>query len=288
MPTFISYSQKDEAAFTTLCLALEGQKIDYWDPKTMRVGASLKEQIRESIKKCDACIFLATHNSIDSEWCLAEMGAFWGAGKTVIVFMADSSLSENEVPVQFKGDLWTRDTRKVLESVKAELTAATERRKARLADKPKLVSAMTIDMLYDFISSIQVSYSRTTSEAMILLREMFSDNQADAAAFALPLLNGLVGAPAEILHSAGVRYWKYTFTLTTDTGEWVGFACSMINAASADGYNNCLLVRYDGKLCVAAVTVGAVWEQAGDVLGYGDIIASAGAANLGHPFSLKP
>jgi hypothetical protein len=287
MPAFISYSQKDEAAYTTLSVALEGQKIDYWDPKTMRVGASLREQLREGIKKCDVCIFLATHNSIASQWCLAEIGAFWGAGRTVIVFMADSSLSENEIPVQFKGDLWSRDIRKVIDTVRAETTAANERRKARSSNKPKLVSAMSVDMLYDLISSIQVSANRTVSEAMILLRETFSDNEADSAAFALPLVNTLVGVPAEILQSAAIRYWKYTFTLTTDTAQWLGFSNSMINATTVDGYNKCLLVRFDGKFCVAALTLSAIWDRGGDVFGYGDIIASAGLATLGHPISLK-
>jgi hypothetical protein len=136
---------------------------------------------------------------------------------------------------------------------------------------------MSIDMLYGFIASIQLGSNRTVSDAMILLREAFSDNKADAAAFGLPLLNRLLGVPAEILQSLSKRYWEYSFTLTTDSGEWDGFSNSMIRATSVDGYN----------ICASALTVSAVWDRGGDVFGYGDVIAHAGAATLGHSFSLK-
>src|SRR5262249_27100193 len=66
----------------------------------------------------DACVFLATKRSVDSKWCMAELGAFWGARKQVIAFVADPDVSEEQLPEQFKGNLWTRDARKVLEAVK--------------------------------------------------------------------------------------------------------------------------------------------------------------------------
>jgi len=48
---------------------------------------------------------------------MAELGAFWGAGKHVIIFLADPEITETQLPDQFQGDLWTRDARRVLSSI---------------------------------------------------------------------------------------------------------------------------------------------------------------------------
>jgi hypothetical protein len=50
---------------------------------------------------------------------MAELGAFWGAGKHVIVFLADPEIIEAQLPAQFQGNLWTRDARRVLEAIQA-------------------------------------------------------------------------------------------------------------------------------------------------------------------------
>jgi hypothetical protein len=50
---------------------------------------------------------------------MAELGAFWGAGKQVIIFLADPEVSEAQLPAQFQGNLWTRDARRVLETIRA-------------------------------------------------------------------------------------------------------------------------------------------------------------------------
>ncbi|HSM05398.1 MAG TPA: toll/interleukin-1 receptor domain-containing protein [Longimicrobiales bacterium] len=117
MSVFVSHSQQDEAAYSTLCLTLDGAQVDRWDPEEMAIGWSLADQLREAIRSCDACVFLATKRSVGSSWCMAELGAFWGAGKQVIVFLADAEVDEADLPVQFSGTLWTRDARRVLETV---------------------------------------------------------------------------------------------------------------------------------------------------------------------------
>jgi TIR domain len=85
----------------------------------MAVGQSLADQLRQAIRICDACVFLATKRSVASQWCMAELGAFWGAGKQVIIFLIDPEISEAQLPAQFQGNLSTRDARRVLESIKA-------------------------------------------------------------------------------------------------------------------------------------------------------------------------
>lgn len=116
---FISYSLKDEAPFTSLCLALEAANVPYWKGQ-LRAGASLKDQLRDAISKCDICIFIATRSSVTSQWCLNEIGAFWGAGKRIIIFSANPDI-ENKLPPLFKGDYWTCDARAVISQVKEEL-----------------------------------------------------------------------------------------------------------------------------------------------------------------------
>lgn len=121
MPAFISHSFKDEAIYSAICLALDGAGLDRWDPATMTPGGSLSDQLHKAIQGCEVCIFLATRSSIESPWCLAEVGAFWGSGKTVIIFLADPDLTDSILPPQFKGNLMARTAHKLIEAVKNEI-----------------------------------------------------------------------------------------------------------------------------------------------------------------------
>jgi hypothetical protein len=121
MPAFISHSFKDEAIYSAICLALDGAGIDRWDPATMTPGDSLSDQLRKAISGCEACIFLATRSSIESPWCLAEVGAFWGSGKTVIIFLADPDLTDSILPPQFRGHLMARNAHKLIEATRNEI-----------------------------------------------------------------------------------------------------------------------------------------------------------------------
>jgi hypothetical protein len=50
---------------------------------------------------------------------MAELGAFWGAGKQVMIFITDAEIGEAHLPIQFQGNLWTRDAGKVITSIQA-------------------------------------------------------------------------------------------------------------------------------------------------------------------------
>jgi hypothetical protein len=119
MSIFVSHSQQDEATYSNFCLALDGAGVKRWNQEEMAIGQSLADQLRQAIRICDACVFLATKRSVESKWCMAELGAFWGTGKSVIIFLADPDISEAELPAQFKGNLSTRDARRVLEAMQA-------------------------------------------------------------------------------------------------------------------------------------------------------------------------
>src|SRR5687768_8243488 len=133
MAAFISHSQKDRKSYTTLRAALEGQNVICWDPDEMDAGSSLRDQLRQAINVCDVCIFLATKNSIESDWCMAEVGAFWGGGKKVIVFMPDDDMNETHLPPQLQGDLRAEDFDRLVRSTKKLIFEAEERKRLEAA-----------------------------------------------------------------------------------------------------------------------------------------------------------
>jgi hypothetical protein len=117
MPAFISHSFKDEAVYSAICLAVDAGGIKRWDPATMPAGESLADQLRDAIRECEVCAFIATRRSIESPWCLAELGAFWGAGKRVLLFMVDPDLSDPMLPPQFKGNLRVNTAQELIKAL---------------------------------------------------------------------------------------------------------------------------------------------------------------------------
>jgi hypothetical protein len=106
MPIFVSHSNDDEALYSAVCVALDFGGFARWDPSTMLPGESLAVQLRAAIQTCKTCIFIATPRSVRSAWCLAELGAFWGAGnKKIFLFVAGPDIADADFPPQFKGDL---------------------------------------------------------------------------------------------------------------------------------------------------------------------------------------
>ncbi len=108
MTVFISHSFDDQPEFENVTDWLDRLDVPYWKPAEIKSGASLRGQLRQAVGSCSVCIFVATHNSVASSWCGAELGAFWGADIPVIVYLADSSLPEEALPPILQGDVWDR------------------------------------------------------------------------------------------------------------------------------------------------------------------------------------
>ena len=106
MTVFISHSFQDKPEFDNIVDALAQASVPYWNPSNVGAGASLRDQLREAVARCDVCVFIATHQSLKSSWCGAELGAFWGASKPVIVYLADSSVKDDLLPPIVQGDVW--------------------------------------------------------------------------------------------------------------------------------------------------------------------------------------
>jgi CheY-like chemotaxis protein len=105
MTVFISHSFEDQAEFENVTDWLDRVGVPYWKPAEIKPGASLRGQLRQAIKSCSVCIFVATHKSAKSSWCGAELGAFWGADIPIIVYIADGSLLEGDLPPILHGDV---------------------------------------------------------------------------------------------------------------------------------------------------------------------------------------
>lgn len=116
---YISYRLKDKAPYTSLCLALEYEGLPYWK-QNLKSGVSLKDQLQEALSKCDVCIFIATPDSVKAPWCMNEVGAFWGAGRRIIVFAAHAGI-EDKLPPLFIGDYWISDAREVMRQAREAL-----------------------------------------------------------------------------------------------------------------------------------------------------------------------
>jgi hypothetical protein len=102
MMAFISHSFQNKPEFENIVDALEQRGVPYWNPVEIKPGASLREQLRVAVDRCDVCIFVARRDSIESKLVGAELGAFWGAGKPVIGYLAEASLAEEELPPIFR------------------------------------------------------------------------------------------------------------------------------------------------------------------------------------------
>lgn len=118
MTAFISHSFENEPEFENVTDALELRGVEFWNPAEILLGASLREQLRSAVDRCKLCIFIATRQSVNSSWCGAELGAFWGTGKPIIVYLAEASLRDDELPQIVQGDVWERRISRIADRAK--------------------------------------------------------------------------------------------------------------------------------------------------------------------------
>jgi TIR domain-containing protein len=123
MPTFISHHMKeapDETEYQRLTSELRKAGIEFFDRDSIKPGETLASQLIEGIRTCGSCIFLATEKSVNSRWCLSELGAFWNAGRTIVAYAPDANFSDDTLPPLLKGHAWTDDIAQVIKVLKNE------------------------------------------------------------------------------------------------------------------------------------------------------------------------
>src|SRR5437763_5799273 len=113
MTVFISHSFDDQSEFENVTDWLDRLGVPYGKPAEIKSGASLRGQLRQAVGSCSVCIFVATHKSVKSSWCGAELGAFWGSGIPVIVYLADGSLPDEALPPIVQGDVWDKNLKSI-------------------------------------------------------------------------------------------------------------------------------------------------------------------------------
>jgi CheY-like chemotaxis protein len=150
MTAFISHSFDNKPEFENVTDALQHRGVDFWNPAEIRPGASLREQLRAAVERCRVCIFIATRQSVDSSWCGAELGAFWGAGKPIIVYLAEASLKDSDLPQIVQGDVWERRIAKIADRAK-EIAAHAPTSGGRHAKGDASVSHLTVEQLEKLI-----------------------------------------------------------------------------------------------------------------------------------------
>jgi len=153
MPVFISHAFENKPEFENVVDALERDGVAYWDPREVRSGAPLREQLRAAVNHCEACIFIATKRSVGSIWCGSELGAFWGASKPVIVYLAEASLEESALPSVVQGDVWERRISRVSWRAKELLAARDNAASAAAGPRESSVAQLTVEQFEKLIVS---------------------------------------------------------------------------------------------------------------------------------------
>ncbi len=160
---FISHSFDNQPEFENVTDWLDQLHVSYWHPSEIKTGsASLSDQLRAAVQQCSVCVFVATHAAVKSSWCGAELGAFWGANVPIIVYLADSSLPDKNLPPILQGTAWERKV-SVVASRAAELDARAADHSAPEAST--LVSNMNASQLEKVVTSaISLVLAQTAKE----------------------------------------------------------------------------------------------------------------------------
>jgi hypothetical protein len=295
MSVFISHSFQDKAEFDNVAEALEERGIVVWKPEEMMAGGLLSEKLRQSVVNAELCVFVATRHSVESNWCGAELGAFWGAQKPVIIYMAESSLGGEALPGQFKGHLFERRIRRVVDTVEACLE------KTRAAPTPD-VGANTLSLAEMSSEDLKTLISEAVGSAQSI---GFAESTLFRLDFAVPsdgkvqdsemrhlqeLLLGLLGMRSTVLREAARRTeWKHGFEFSTDTGHWLGLGKHYENPdkhrgnAPVDMIYPCLVWRVGDDQLVEGIALlsSATDHYEKDIVNLGMLIAIVGRGSLG-------
>lgn len=200
MTVFISHSFDDQPEFEDVADWLDGRGVPYWKPSEIKSGASLRGQLRQAINSCSVCIFIATHKSVASNWCWAELGAFWGADIPVLVYLADSSLPEDALPATLQGDAWDRRLLRIA-SRAAELVKEREGGTEAEISSGDRVTSMTVGQLQKIIAGA-VSLVRAGEERGSLVTDK-TGGQGAAALDAAGRVLRAADAASHIGHEPG-------------------------------------------------------------------------------------
>lgn len=166
MTAFLSHSFDNKPEFENVAEALELRGVPFWNPADIKPGASLREQLRSAVERCDVCIFIATRSAIESSWCGAELGAFWGAGKPIIVYLAEASLQDDDLPQVVQGDVWERKISRIAERAKEIVQQSRGKVQGGEGRRDSPVAQLTVEQLEKMIvGAVSLAAASTKDKA---------------------------------------------------------------------------------------------------------------------------
>jgi CheY-like chemotaxis protein len=172
MTVFISHSFDNKPEFENVVDALTRSQVSFWKPAEIQAGGgSLRDQLRDAVNQCSVCIFIATHSSVKSNWCGAELGAFWGAGRPIIVYLADSSLDKTDLSPIVQGDVWERRLSRIADRASQLVRNVVDDGSGSSIPGATRVSAMTAAELQKLIAGAVSLVSAGRDEAARGVRE---------------------------------------------------------------------------------------------------------------------
>jgi hypothetical protein len=234
MSIFISHAFRDKPFFDNIADSLDDEGIKYWDPDSILPGAPLSERLREAIERSQLCVFIATANSVASAWCAAELGAFWGANKPVLVFVADPTLRDEQLPGQLRGHFLERRIKKLVAAIQNHHSAWAAKAADAAATTSDISSELTrneilgaIETALDRAHTRQLAGASMSQVAVHLASAVEKDGSMSEPAIRTlgVLLGSLVGLPKASIHERAAVSWPHTTDIiSTTTGVWIGYA----------------------------------------------------------------
>ena len=290
MLIFVSYAFEDKAHFENITDALADAGLDYWKTSETRAGELLSKQLQDAISRAALCVFIATRHSVSSSWCGAELGAFWGSAKRVLIYIADDNLTEAELPRQFQGHFLQRrikglvnDCRQYLEESRAEQDArgpSSGDVTLRGVSRDELAGLIE-DAIFRSSSNSLAMSAFLDLEAKPLPSgdaEVSEDGQRQLQ----QVLTAFLGLTRPSVDDNASRRWPHAISVQTSTGDWRGYA----KTAEWKSYNYvhtpCLLFRYDDKFRVESVVLCrwyVEFDRGGEAVK--GVLAAAGKSELG-------
>ncbi|MEO6165102.1 MAG: toll/interleukin-1 receptor domain-containing protein [Candidatus Binatia bacterium] len=290
MVIFVSYAFEDRAHFENITDALEDAGLEYWKTGDTRAGEQLSKQLQDAISHSALCIFIATRNSVASSWCNAELGAFWGAKKRVLIFIADDTLQEADLPKQFQGHFLQRrikglvkDCKQYLEELSSSGDAVGDPSEGVFLHK---VTREDLTMLIEDAIFRSSSNSLAVSAFLELeTRQVPAGNETiseDNTRSLQRTLHSFMGLSRSSVDETAPQRWPHAIAVQTTTGNWRGYA----KTATWQSYNYvhtpCIFFKFDEKFHVEAIALFRWYvelDKGGETVG--GLIAAVGKHEFG-------
>lgn len=266
MPVFISHSRntpEDEDALENIISALDQAKprVEHWtDRGRLTVGLGLREQIRRGLRTCEVCLFVATPTSLASPWCLLEVGAFWGAGKPVVCFLANGA-TRTTLPAGLGAALSSGSVAKVVADLRRLLPTQDGRRTVVEAEFAfDLQVGQLRSVVQQAMGVYEENHRRSALGVLMMARGLPGPEQRAPAALLGGSISLLVGLPFETLQEALNALFPINFEACREATMLFG------RATRVDGSDiaQCLLFRcQEGE--VRAVAFADVVATGSDV-----------------------